>query len=102
MTKAYHSGPETEQTRAIHWAEYSVRHVLALKRFHRGDKIPEAIRDAVQALDGLSQSDEWWVRLYVAEILSQHPEFRTEAMTNRLSLDNDELVQQAITRKQAP
>jgi hypothetical protein len=99
MTKAYHNGPETEKTRAIKWAEYSVRHVLALKSFHRGDKLPEATRDAVKALDELSKFEEWWVRLYVAEILSQHPEFRTEVMATRLSFDNDELVRQAISRK---
>ena len=99
MTRYYHTGPETEKTRAIKWAEYCVRHVLALKSFHRGDKLPEATKDAVKALDELSQSDEWWVRLYVAEILSQHPEFRTKAMDTRLSFDNDELVRQAISRK---
>ncbi len=101
MTKAYYSGPETDRTRAIRWAEYSVRHVLALKRFNKKGKLTEASRDAVAALDELSKDNEWWVRLYVAEILSQHSEFRTQEMVDRLQGDKDELVRQAISRKQA-
>ncbi|MBW3539808.1 MAG: hypothetical protein KY476_06020 [Planctomycetes bacterium] len=40
----------------------------------------------------------WWARLYVAEILVQHPEFQTPELVERLKADKHELVRLAITR----
>jgi len=101
MAKAYFTGLETEKRRPISWAVYSVRHVLKLKQFNRRDLVPAALREAVKALDGLSKREEWWIRLYVAEILSQHPEFQTKEMLDRLKDDKHKLVRSAIYGKSA-
>ena len=99
MAQAYYTRLETPKRRPIEWADYSVRHVLKLKDFNRRDLEPAALREAVKALEELSKNEDWWVRLYVAEILSQHPEFQTKEMLDRLKADKDELVRNAISGK---
>jgi hypothetical protein len=59
---------------------------------------PRAVVDdrTSTALGYLSEHAEWWVRLYVAEIVQQHPELRTDALMKRLRDDPHQLVRDAI------
>lgn len=87
-----------KRKKPIYWAEYSVRHAMALKQLQFDEKYPKAEREAIAALEKASKHKEWWVRLYVAEILSKHSQFRTKEMVERLKRDKHELVRGAVSR----
>ncbi len=83
-----------EEIRPILWAEHVVSDVLWKQRF--GFLAPDAVEPAaIDELSRLSDHQAWWVRLYVAEILRQHPAFRTPQMIARLSGDPDPFVREA-------
>ncbi len=85
--------------RSLLWAEHVVADVLWKHQngFLEKTKVEP---EAAAQLEKLSQDQTWWVRLYVAEILRQHPAFRTAAVVDRLKDDPHELVREAITRPQ--
>lgn len=87
-----------EQQKPILWGEHVVNDVLWKQQygFLRPDEIEAP---AAEHLDKLSRHDEWWVRLYVAEILSSEAEFRTPEMVKRLKEDSHPLVRKAMTRQ---
>lgn len=91
------------------WAENvvsdAVRKKEILDRLVRSGKAPResALRlqtlsreEANLELATLSKHEAWWTRLYVAEILRQHPQFRTPEVIERLKADPHELVRGAI------
>lgn len=57
---------------------------------------PKISKDAKERLSKLSQSKDWYVRLYVAEILRQHSEFQSQDVIERLKNDKDPLVQEVV------
>jgi len=62
------------------------------------DKVePEAARE----LERLARHKEWWVRLYAAEIMRQHPAFRREVLVRRLAKDKHPLVREVAEKIQA-
>ncbi len=81
--------------RAILWAEHVVNDALWRKRhrFLQGTDFPEGAR---RELKQLSEHDDWWVRLYVAQIMRQHRGFRQPEIIERLKKDNHPLVREAI------
>jgi hypothetical protein len=84
--------------RDLFYAEHVLRDVIWLRN-RKFEVEPERALNAQKALAELSQHDRWWVRLYVAEILNQHPEFQTAELVERLKEDAHELVRQAISRQ---
>lgn len=92
---------DIETLKEILWAEHVVSDVL-WKQQHGFIKANETEPAAMEQLDKLSQHKAWWARLYVAEILRQHPEFKTVDIVKRLESDENELVQQAMKPKPAP
>jgi len=86
-----------EKWKSLLWAEHVVSDVLWKHEHGFLDK-RKVEPDAKAQLERLSKDDAWWVRLYVAEILRQHPAFRTPEMVERLKKDPHELVREAITR----
>lgn len=53
---------------------------------------------AKEALNELSKYNQWWIRLYVAEILLRQPKFRTPEILERLKKDKHPLVSEALSR----
>ena len=78
------------------WAEHVVSDVLWKQRngFLNPDEIEPA---ATEELARLAGHEAWWVRLYVAEIVRQHPEFRQPALIERLKRDAHPLVREAVS-----
>jgi hypothetical protein len=52
---------------------------------------------ARSAIDYLSKHTDWWIRLYAAEIIRRHPEFRVAPIVDRLKKDENELVRKTVT-----
>lgn len=50
-------------------------------------------------LERLAADEAWWARLYVAERLRQDPSLRTPALLERLRVDPNPLVRQAVTEQ---
>jgi hypothetical protein len=91
--------PLPEQKR-IRWAERSVNTNIWKWQFaflERSQVEPEAQAQ----LDYLSNHHEFWARLYVAEIIRQHPELGTKQLILKLKHDSDELVRKAATAAEA-
>lgn len=89
-----------EELRQLLWAEHVVQDVV-WKQKH-GFLDPGSIEPEVfTQLDKLSKHQAWWVRLYVAETLRQHPLLRKPKIVRRLQNDKDALVQKAIQAAQA-
>ncbi len=56
--------------------------------------------EARQAVDDLSKNDQWWVRLYVAEIIGREPALRSPEILDRLKKDTNPLVHDTLKRFQ--
>lgn len=85
-----------KEAKPILWAEHLVADVLWKWKhgfLKRGVVEPEA----VEALWDLSDHPRWWARLYVAEIMRQHPPFRTDELIAVLLADPDESVRSVVT-----
>jgi hypothetical protein len=85
----------TEDRKPILWGEHVIadtiwRHQNGFLEKNRVD--PAAAEQA----DKLSRHDRWWVRLYVAAVLRDHPAFRTKVLVDRLARDPNDLVKQTV------
>ena len=99
MLMRAHQLREPEDLKVILWAEHVVSDVLWKQRygFLERDEIEPS---AAQELARLSSHEEWWVRLYVAEIMRQHPGFRQRALIDELSRDGHELIRGVVANIQ--
>lgn len=83
------------ETKPILWAEHLVADVLWKWKhgfLDRGKVEPEAL----EALEELAQHSRWWARLYVAEIMREHPKFRTDDLIAGLVVDEDASVRAVV------
>lgn len=76
-------------------AQYAVADNLRRREFKL---IPsrDVAETAVKALDQLSKSDHWWVRMYPAMIVRRHREFRRPWLVRRLKEDAHPLVRDTV------
>ncbi|MEX2168919.1 MAG: hypothetical protein WD851_06395, partial [Pirellulales bacterium] len=87
---------ESELRREVLLAEHIVGNAIWLKEHKFGEEFQKALPEAKEQLWKLSErDDEWWARLYVAEIMRQHRELRQEAVVQRLATDTNSLVSKA-------
>ncbi len=84
--------------RPVFLAEHIISDVIWHEHF-RFDLPAGELTKAKTELSVLSQHKDWWVRLYAAEIVQQHPELRVPDIIERLQKDENEFVRQAITRE---
>ena len=95
IAHAFSSPDHREKTRPLLWAEHVISDTL-WKHEHgflpKGKVEPEAMAE----LEKLSKDDAWWVRLYVAAIMRQHPAFRRPEIVARLEKDRHPLVREAM------
>lgn len=80
--------------RHLLWANHLVQ--ITNWRLERGFAEEADIDAAFLELEKLSQFQEWWVRLYVVEILRHRPEFRRGDIIERLTKDPDQTVRDAF------
>ena len=89
-----HQLREPEELKVILWAEHVVSDVLWKQQYgflNRDEIEPAAARELAR----LSNHNEWWVRLYVAEIMRQQPGFRQPGLIGKLINDRHQVVQAA-------
>jgi hypothetical protein len=77
----------------IFLAEQIISHAARLKNWEKGKLLPEA----KEQLATLAEHQEWWVRLYVAEIMRRHPELRQDDVLEKLRRDDNRLVSKAAS-----
>ena len=53
-------------------------------------------------LANLARHRAWWARLYVAEIMRQHPAFRQPALVSQLESDPNPFIVRAIAALEEP
>ena len=88
-------GPLAKQRKPVLFAEHIVEDVLWRQRheFPVPESLLQQARDALQRLSGI---EHWSTRLYVAEIMRQHPVFRDEKLIKRLAQDTNPYVRESI------
>jgi hypothetical protein len=87
---------QPEALKTLLWAEHVVSDVLWKQR--NGFLSPDESEPAANAeLVRLTRHEAWWVRLYVAETMRQHPAFRDPAVLAVLKRDMHPLVRQAAS-----
>ncbi|MEX2120877.1 MAG: hypothetical protein WD847_14900 [Pirellulales bacterium] len=72
-------------------------HVIssAIWKLKGGFEATDDVRTAREELAKLVEQEEWWIRLYVVEVLRYQKELRAHGMIERLKTDPDEVVRQA-------
>lgn len=85
-----------DDSRRIGWLHHVVQEYIW--RYDRAfyDEAKSVHADAIGELGTLVQSDVWWVRLYVAELLRQYPILRTSELMARLNSDPDRSVREKV------
>ena len=86
---------ESELRREVLLAEHTVGNAIWLKENRFGEEFQKALPEATSELAKLAEHDQWWVRLYVAEIMRQHRELRQRAVVQQLASDSNPLVSKA-------
>lgn len=98
----FRRGRDQEQSaqdvRNVIWSGHLVNDAIWRKENHFNDEFQTIKDEAIGRLNELSAHKDWWVRLYVAVIVEQHPELRTDAVVERLRNDEAALVRAAIAR----
>lgn len=89
-------GLEPETRKELTWSDHVVYEVV-WRREHEFDIDERTLAAAKAELERLSQSEEWWVRLYAAVIMRQNPMLRITSVVQRLSDDQHALVKQHAT-----
>jgi hypothetical protein len=95
LLRLYQLGPSLGKP--LIWSDHVIYEVLW--RDEKSFDIDERTLAAANSeIARLSTSEYWWARLYVAEMLRQHPKFfHSEALAAKLKADENELVRRAMT-----
>ncbi|MBW3596227.1 MAG: hypothetical protein KY475_03015 [Planctomycetes bacterium] len=96
---AFYYAHEKPRQKQILWSAHVVSDAIWKKEQGFDKAFQQATPEAIAQLEKLSKDEAWWARLYVAEILHQHPEFGTPELVERLKSDERALVREAITRR---
>jgi hypothetical protein len=83
---------EDAPPREILLAEHIVSTAIWLKKHHFDQELQEALPQAKAQLSELATGQQWWVRLYVAEIMRRYVELRQTEVLEKLSRDTNALV----------
>jgi len=84
-----------DNPRELVWVEHVVSDVRWKQR-HRFLEPGQVDPKAIARLTKLAEHRTWWVRLYVAQILREEPDFRTAAAIAQLEKDPHPIVRQTI------
>jgi len=83
-------------------AEHIVSNAIWLKETGFNDRFQQALPEANTELAKLAKHKEWWVRLYVAEIMLRHRDLRQDDVVALLSKDSDPLVAKSAEQMNRP
>jgi len=83
---------EKKPPKEILLAEHIISNAIWLKRNGFDKRFQKALPEARGRLSKLAEMDQWWTRLYVAEIMRRHRELRQADVLEKLSRDSNSLV----------
>jgi len=86
-----HEGDPPRQ-REVLWNEHIVNDAIWRRENGFNTEFQNVKPDAISSLHKLSINENWWARLYVAEIMRKYPEFRVDVIVERLTKDENDLV----------
>jgi hypothetical protein len=72
-----------------------VSNSLWLKKNGFDDRFQQSLPHAVAELAKLAKHEQWWARLYAAEIMRRHRDLRQPELWQQLSMDGNKLVSKA-------
>lgn len=98
LMRIYMKEPESREF--ITQAEQIVDNDIRKRFFCPVEKRDKVGAEAEKALNDLSKNDQWWVRLYVAEIVGREPVLRSPEILDRLRKDTNPLVHDTLKRFQ--
>jgi hypothetical protein len=81
-------------------AEHIISNAIWLKENDFADRFQQALPEAQEELKKLVEHDQWWARLYVAEIMRRHSELRSSDVLEALSQDPNALVSKTAKEAQ--
>lgn len=85
---------QDERRKPLLWARHIVDDAL-WKRQYGFDPAKGPDAAVTEQLEKMAGRDEYWARLYAAEVIRQHPEFGTNELATRLKMDPHPLVHKA-------
>ncbi len=94
MSQVFTPWKEYTRHKEVLWAEHAVADTVWKHEHGFLDKMtvePEAAGQIEKA----AGDAQWWVRLYAAEIMRQHPGFRRDDLLQRLAKDDHQLVRES-------
>jgi hypothetical protein len=93
---------EKEQLSEILLAEHIVSNAIWLKENDFAEQYSKAMPEATAELVKLAKHKQWWVRLYVAEMMRRHAGLREPSVLKQLASDNNQLVAKAANKNPFP
>jgi hypothetical protein len=101
MATVYGPGIDKAEVRDVILSEHVVSEILF--RQEHGLLERDMFDPAASAqLEKLSKSKRWWVRLYVAEIVSKYPKLQTGDVVDRLKADTNAMVARRLGGRPTP
>jgi hypothetical protein len=79
----------------VRLTEHLVSNAIWLKKHRYEDQFEKAAVDTIAQLAALAKNEQWWCRLYVAEVMRKHPELRQNDLLKELADDSNEHVRRA-------
>lgn len=73
-------------------AEHQISNAIWLKHHKYGEQFHKVLPDVREQLQVLATQEQWWVRLYVVEVMRRHAELRDPKSLGDLRHDPHELV----------
>ena len=80
-----------DRRKPLLWARHVVDQAV-WKRQYGFVPLKEQDTEVTKQLQAMAEREEWWARLYAAEVIRQHPEFGNTELNKRLADDKNELV----------
>lgn len=100
MSKVFTQWKEYKRHKEVLWAEHVVTDTVWKHEHGFLDKKTVEPEAAVQ-IEKAAGDSQWWVRLYAAEIMRQHPGFRRADLLRKLAEDDHQLVRESAEASQA-
>lgn len=98
LMHVYMKEPKNEES--IVQAESAIREDIKKREFGSVEESSKVGLDVKEALNKLSKNEQWWVRLYVAEVIGREPVLRSPEILERLKKDTSPLVHETLKRFQ--
>jgi len=73
-------------------AEHQISNAIWLKQHDYVEQFQKVLPEAQEQVLALATQEQWWVRLYVVEVMRRHREFREPKVLEALARDSHELV----------